>query len=205
MRMQHSKVRIREAMELRLTHHELYQQIGIYPSRPRGVLTHGPPGTGKTMLAKAVANYTTASFIIVVGSEFTQKYLGDVLVKVQRILMELFNQTVYVMVVMATTRAVDPTLLRPGRLDRKIEFPLPDKREKKLVFQILLDLVGCSMVLLETGKIMLAKAVANHAWECGPEELEKLMFEIEEGDSNVAACRAGGSRTRLCQRTWLSG
>jgi AAA+ superfamily predicted ATPase len=59
-----------------LTHHELYKQIGIDP--PRGVLLYGPPGTGKTMLAKAVAHHTTAAFIRVVGSEFVQKYLGEV-------------------------------------------------------------------------------------------------------------------------------
>lgn len=70
------KQEIREAVELPLTHFDLYQQIGIDP--PRGVLLWGPPGTGKTMLAKAVANHTTASFIRVVGSEFVQKYLGEV-------------------------------------------------------------------------------------------------------------------------------
>lgn len=58
---------------------ELYTQIGI--DAPRGVLLYGPPGTGKTMLAKAVAHHTQASFISVVGSEFVQKYLGEVGVK----------------------------------------------------------------------------------------------------------------------------
>ena len=71
------KQEIREAVELPLTHHELYKQIGIDP--PRGVLLYGPPGTGKTMLAKAVAYHTTAAFIRVVGSEFVQKYLGEVI------------------------------------------------------------------------------------------------------------------------------
>ena len=70
------KQEIREAVELPLTHHELYKQIGIDP--PRGVLLYGPPGTGETMLAKAVAHHTTAAFIRVVGSEFVQKYLGEV-------------------------------------------------------------------------------------------------------------------------------
>lgn len=62
--------------------------------------------------------------------------------EVQRVLLELlnqmdgFDQTSNVKVIMATNRAdtIDPALLRPGRLDRKIEFPLPDKRQKRLVF-----------------------------------------------------------------------
>jgi 26S proteasome regulatory subunit T3 len=64
--------------------------------------------------------------------------------EVQRILLELLNQmdgfdvTVNVKVIMATNRAdtLDPALLRPGRLDRKIEFPLPDRRQKRLIFQV---------------------------------------------------------------------
>lgn len=174
------KQEIREAVELPLTHFELYKQIGIDP--PRGVLMWGPPGTGKTMMAKAVANHTTAAFIRVVGSEFVQKYLGEgprmvrdvfrlakenapaiifideidaIATKrfdaqtgadreVQRILLELlnqmdgFDQTVNVKVIMATNRAdtLDPALLRPGRLDRKIEFPVPDRRQKRLIFNV---------------------------------------------------------------------
>merc|ERR1712063_147322 len=173
------KQEIREAVELPLTHFDLYKQIGIDP--PRGVLLYGSPGMGKTMLAKAVAANTDASFIRVVGSEFVQKYLGEgprmvrdvfrlarenapaiifideidaIATKrfdaqtgadreVQRILLELLNQmdgfdvTVNVKVIMATNRAdtLDPALLRPGRLDRKIEFPMPDRRQKRMVFQ----------------------------------------------------------------------
>ena len=74
-RMDIQKQEMREAVELPLTHFMLYKQIGIDP--PRGVLMYGPPGCGKTMLAKAVAHHTTASFIRVVGSEFVQKYLGE--------------------------------------------------------------------------------------------------------------------------------
>jgi len=175
------KQEIREAVELPLTHFDLYKQIGIDP--PRGVLLYGGPGTGKTMLAKAVAHHTSAAFIRVVGSEFVQKYLGEgprmvrdvfrlakenapaiifideidaIATKrfdaqtgadreVQRILLELLNQmdgfdvTVNVKVIMATNRAdtLDAALLRPGRLDRKIEFPPPDRRQKRLIFQVI--------------------------------------------------------------------
>jgi 26S proteasome regulatory subunit T2 len=66
---------IKEAVELPLTHPELYDEIGIKP--PKGVILYGPPGTGKTLLAKAVANSTSATFLRVVGSELIQKYLGD--------------------------------------------------------------------------------------------------------------------------------
>jgi len=52
-----------------------YEDIGIKP--PKGVILYGEPGTGKTLLAKAVANSTSASFLRVVGSELIQKYLGD--------------------------------------------------------------------------------------------------------------------------------
>ena len=72
--------------------------------------------------------------------------------EVQRILIELlqqmdgFDQTVNVKCIMATNRAdtLDPALLRPGRLDRKIEFPLPDRRQKRLVFQALTSKMNLS-------------------------------------------------------------
>ena len=66
---------IKEAVELPLTHPEIYEDIGIKP--PKGVILYGDPGTGKTLLAKAVANETSATFLRVVGSELIQKYLGD--------------------------------------------------------------------------------------------------------------------------------
>ena len=55
--------------------------------------------------------------------------------------MDGFDQTVNVKVIMATNRAdtLDPALLRPGRLDRKIEFPMPDRRQKRLIFQVLTE------------------------------------------------------------------
>jgi len=171
---------IKEAVELPMTHPELYEDIGIKP--PKGVILYGVPGTGKTLLAKAVANQTSATFLRVVGSELIQKYLGDgpKLVRelfrvaedlapsivfideidaigtkrydttsggereIQRTMLELLNQLDgfdargEVKVIMATNRieTLDPALIRPGRIDRKIEFPLPDVKTKRRIFTI---------------------------------------------------------------------
>lgn len=64
---------MQESVELPLTHPEYYEEMGIKP--PKGVILYGQPGTGKTLLAKAVANQTSATFLRVVGSELIQKYL----------------------------------------------------------------------------------------------------------------------------------
>lgn len=66
---------VREAIELPLVKPELFEKVGIVP--PKGVLLVGPPGCGKTLLAKAVANHTDATFIRMVGSELAQKYIGE--------------------------------------------------------------------------------------------------------------------------------
>lgn len=66
---------VREAIELPLTSPELFKKVGIQP--PKGILLVGPPGCGKTLLAKAVANHTDATFIRMVGSELAQKYIGE--------------------------------------------------------------------------------------------------------------------------------
>merc|ERR1719433_1277854 len=215
------KQEIREAVELPLTQFELYKSIGIDP--PRGVLMYGPPGCGKTMLAKAVAHHTSASFIRVVGSEFVQKYLGEgprmvrdvfrlakenspaiifideidaIATKrfdaqtgadreVQRILLELlnqmdgFDQTTNVKVIMATNRqdTLDPALLRPGRLDRKIEFPLPDRRQKRLIFSTI------------TGKMNLSEEVDLEDYVARPDR-------ISGADINAICQEAGMQAVR---------
>lgn len=171
---------IKEAVELPLSHPEIYEDMGIKP--PKGVILYGEPGTGKTLLAKAVASETAATFLRVVGSELIQKYLGDgpKLVRelfrtaqehaptiifideidavgtkrydsnsggekeVQRTMLELLNQLdgfdshTDVKVIMATNKieTLDPALIRPGRIDRKIEFPVPDLKTKHKIFQI---------------------------------------------------------------------
>ena len=68
-------MQVREAIELPLEQPELFKKVGIEP--PKGILLVGPPGCGKTMLAKAVASHTEASFIRMVGSELAQKYIGE--------------------------------------------------------------------------------------------------------------------------------
>lgn len=171
---------MKESVELPLTHPELYEEVGIKP--PKGVILYGEPGTGKTLLAKAVANETSATFFRVVGSELVQKYAGEgpKLVRelfrlaeehapsivfideidaighkrtetssggkreVQRTMLELLNQLdgfdtkSDVKVILATNRieSLDPALIRPGRIDRKIFFPFPDSATKRRIFQI---------------------------------------------------------------------
>ena len=66
---------IRQAIELPLNKPQAFEQMGLTP--PKGVLLTGPPGTGKTMLAKAIANSTSATFLGLVGSELAQKFIGE--------------------------------------------------------------------------------------------------------------------------------
>jgi transitional endoplasmic reticulum ATPase len=67
--------KIREMVELPLKHPELFERLGIEP--PKGVLLYGPPGCGKTLLAKAVANETNAHFISISGPEIMSKFYGE--------------------------------------------------------------------------------------------------------------------------------
>ncbi|VDM76668.1 unnamed protein product [Strongylus vulgaris] len=118
-----------------------------------GVILYGCPGTGKTLLAKAVANQTSATFLRIsivfideidaVGTKRYDSNSGGER-EIQRTMLELLNQLDGfdsrgdVKVLMATNRieSLDPALIRPGRIDRKIEFPLPDEKTKRRIFQI---------------------------------------------------------------------
>lgn len=169
-----------EAVVLPLTHKERFEAVGIRP--PKGVLLYGPPGVGKTLLARACAAQTKATFLKLAGPQLVQMFIGDgaklvrdafALAKekapaiifideldaigtkrfdselsgdreVQRTMLELLNQLDgfttddSVKVVAATNRVdiLDPALLRSGRIDRKIEFLLPDETARVRILQI---------------------------------------------------------------------
>lgn len=177
---------VRETVELALKRPELFKKVGIDP--PKGVLLYGAPGTGKTLLAKAVAHETEATFIRIIGSELVQKFIGEGarLVReifnlakdkaptilfideldaigsqrlkiatsgdreVQRTLMQLlseldgFEQRGDVKIIGATNRIdiLDPALLRPGRFDRLIEFPVPGEKAREAIFNIHMRLLS---------------------------------------------------------------
>ncbi|MCQ4332601.1 proteasome-activating nucleotidase [Natronomonas sp. F2-12] len=80
---------VRETVEMPIKNPGMFDEVGIDP--PSGVLLHGPPGTGKTMLAKAVANQTDATFIKMAGSELVHKFIGEG-AKLVRDLFELARQ-----------------------------------------------------------------------------------------------------------------
>jgi len=80
---------VREAVEQPLINADQFREVGVDP--PSGVLLHGPPGTGKTMLARAVANQTDATFIKMAGSELVHKFIGEG-AKLVRDLFELARQ-----------------------------------------------------------------------------------------------------------------
>jgi proteasome regulatory subunit len=122
---------IREIVELPLKRPDLFQAVGIEP--PKGVLLHGPPGTGKTILAKAVANSTEATFLRVVGSEFVQKYIGEG----ARIVRELFEMA----------KMESPTIIFIDELDaigaRRLDGATSGDREvQRTLMQLLAEMDG---------------------------------------------------------------
>jgi len=64
-----------EAIELPMKHKDRFEALGITP--PKGVLIHGPPGTGKTMMARACAARTNATFLKLAGPQLVQMFIGD--------------------------------------------------------------------------------------------------------------------------------
>lgn len=171
---------LREAIVFPILYKEKFEKIGLTP--PKGVLMFGPPGTGKTMLARACAAQTNATFLKLAGPQLVQMFIGDgakivrdafALAKekaptilfideidavgtkrfdseksgdreVQRTMLELLNQLdgfssdANIKIIAATNRpdVLDPALLRSGRLDRKIEFPMPNEDSRIQIMQI---------------------------------------------------------------------
>ncbi len=172
------KRELQEAVEWPMKYPGLYDKLGH--SMPRGILLHGPSGTGKTLLAKAVATQSEANFVSVRGPELLSKWVGesergireifkrarqsapcviffdeiDSIAPVrgaggetavtERVVSQLLTELDGmenmhgVVVLAATNRAdmIDPALLRPGRFDKIIQIPLPDKESRMSILKI---------------------------------------------------------------------
>ena len=172
------KRELMEAVEWPMKYPGLYDKLGH--KKPRGILLHGPSGTGKTLMAKAVATQSEANFVSVRGPELLSKWVGES----ERGIREIFKRARQsapcviffdeidsiapirgaggetavtervvsqllteldgmenmhgVVVLAATNRAdmIDPALLRPGRFDKIIQIPLPDKESRKSILEI---------------------------------------------------------------------
>ena len=171
--------RVREVVELPLKNRAAFARLGISP--PKGVLLSGPPGTGKTMIARAVAAETRAHFIAVNGPEIVDRYYGaseqhlrkvfetarakaPAIIFIDEIdaiapkrenlsgekqverrivatlltLMDGLAGRGEVMVLAATNLPdnIDPALRRPGRFDREIRIPPPDRAGRAEILTI---------------------------------------------------------------------
>jgi transitional endoplasmic reticulum ATPase len=169
--------RIREMIELPLRHPEIFDRLGI--DAPKGVLLHGPPGCGKTLIARAIAHETEANFFSISGPEIVHKFYGESEARLRKIfedaarkgpsiifideidaiapqrervtgevekrivaqllaLMDGLNQRQNVIVIGATNlpNALDPALRRPGRFDRELAIPIPDRSARLEMLEI---------------------------------------------------------------------
>ena len=172
------KRELMEAVEWPMKYPALYEKLGH--KMPRGILLHGPSGTGKTLMAKAVATQSEANFVSVRGPELLSKWVGESergireifkrarqsapcviffdeidsiapirgaggeTVVTERVVSQLLTELDGmenmhgVVVLAATNRAdmIDPALLRPGRFDKIIQIPLPDKESRRSILKI---------------------------------------------------------------------
>ena len=172
------KRELQEAVEWPMHFPEMYKQLGH--TVPKGILLYGPSGTGKTMLAKAVATESEANFISIKGPELMSKWVGesekgirDIFRKArqaspcvvffdevdsiapirgglgglsgaEKMISQLLTEIdgiheIHDVVVLAATNRVDmidTALLRPGRFDKIIYIPNPDKTTRKRILQI---------------------------------------------------------------------
>ena len=169
--------RIREMIELPLRFPELFERLGI--DAPKGVLLYGPPGCGKTLIARAIAHETDAAFFSISGPEIIHKFYGESEAHLRKIfeeasksqpsilfideidaiaprrenvvgdvekrvvaqllaLMDGLASRKNVIVIAATNipNALDPALRRPGRFDREIVIPIPDRNGRREILEI---------------------------------------------------------------------
>ena len=200
------KRELQEAVEWPMKYPGLYDKLGH--SMPRGILLHGPSGTGKTLLAKAVATQSEANFISVRGPELLSKWVGES----ERGIREIFKRArqsapcvVFfdeidsiapirgaggetavtervvsqllteldgmenmhgVIVLAATNRAdmIDPALLRPGRFDKIIQIPLPDKESRKSILKINAEKIPTISEESDPKHIDFEKLCRNYRW-----------------------------------------
>lgn len=122
---------IQEVIELPLKKPQLFKKVGIVP--PKGILLHGAPGTGKTLLAKAVAASTKSTFIEIVASELVQKFIGEG----AKLVKEIFD----------LARENGPAIVFIDELDalaaRRIEIGTSGEREVQRTFmQLLAEIDG---------------------------------------------------------------
>ncbi|MFP4185486.1 MAG: proteasome-activating nucleotidase [Candidatus Natronoplasma sp.] len=122
---------VKETVEEPLLYPDKFSDIGIDP--PKAVLLVGPPGTGKTMMAKAVANRTNATFIKLVGSELVQKYIGEG----ARMVRELFDMA----------KEKSPSVIFMDELDsvatkRQEQATSGDREVQRTMMQLLSELDG---------------------------------------------------------------
>ena len=171
--------RVREIIELPLRYPEVFARLGI--DAPKGVLLYGPPGCGKTLIARAVAHETDVRFFSISGPEIMQKFYGESEGHLRKLfdeatkqapsiifideidsiapkreelggehqverrvvaqllsLMDGLKAREHVIVIAATNipNALDPALRRPGRFDREIVIPIPDRHGRLEILEI---------------------------------------------------------------------
>ncbi|UIO99614.1 proteasome-activating nucleotidase [Halobaculum sp. CBA1158] len=179
---------VREAVEDPLVNAEQFREVGIQP--PSGVLLHGPPGTGKTMLAKAVANETDATFIKMAGSELVRKFIGEG-ARLVRDLFELANEREPAVIFIDEIDAV-----AAKRTDSKTS---GDAEVQRTMMQLLSEMDGFDdrgevRIMAATNRFdMLDEAILRpgrfdrliEVPKPGPEGRERVL-EIHTEDMNVA-------------------